>query len=128
MSATTSQAFAEVAPWMPVLLAVAVFFFAYSTLCSWGFYGLQAWGYLVGEGPKRDATYRAFYILTIPFGTILSVEAVFNLVDSAFFLMAIPNVIAIYIFGGEVRRDILDYHARNRAARLASRQPQEATT
>lgn len=120
----TSRAFAQVAPWMPVLLAVAVFFFAYSTLCSWGFYGLQAWGYLVGEGPKRDAAYRAFYILTIPFGTILSVEAVFNLVDSAFFLMAIPNVIAIYIFGGEIRRDILDYHARAKAAR---HRPKEAT-
>ncbi len=120
----TSQAFAQVAPWMPVLLAVAVFLFAYSTLCSWGFYGLQAWGYLVGEGPKRDAVYKAFYILTIPFGTILSVEAVFNLVDSAFFLMAIPNVLAIYIFGSEVRRDLLDYHARARAGR---RKAKEAT-
>ncbi|MCA1749661.1 MAG: alanine/glycine:cation symporter family protein [Parasphingopyxis sp.] len=118
----TSQAFAQVAPWMPVLLAVAVFFFAYSTLCSWGFYGLQAWGYLVGEGPKRDAAYRAFYISSIPFGTILSVEAVFNLVDSAFFLMAIPNVVAIYIFGGEIRRDILDYHARSKAARRAAKE------
>lgn len=109
-----NQAFAQISSWFPMLLALAVFLFAYSTLCATGFYGLQAWGYLVGEGPKRDAAYKIFYVVTIPLGAVLPVEAVINLVDSAFFLMAIPNVIAIYIFGPEIKREITGYLQRHR--------------
>jgi alanine or glycine:cation symporter, AGCS family len=112
--AITSEAFGQISDWFPVLLAVAVFLFAYSTLCAWGFYGLQAWGYLVGEGPIRNATYKLLYVLMLPIGSILPVQAVFDLVDSTFFLMAIPNVIAIYIFGPEIKREITGYLHRHR--------------
>ncbi|WP_298015837.1 sodium:alanine symporter family protein [uncultured Parasphingopyxis sp.] len=112
-----SDAFARISDWFPILLAVAVFLFAYSTLCSWGFYGLQAWGYLVGEGPIRDTIYKVFYVVTIPVGAILPIQAVIDLVDSAFFLMCIPNVIAIYIFAPEIRREIRGYLERSRAKR-----------
>lgn len=111
----TSAAFGQISSWFPILLAVAVFLFAYSTLCAWGFYGLQAWGYLVGEGPKRDMTYKILYVVMLPIGSILPVQAVFDLVDSAFFLMAIPNVIAIYIFGPEIKREITTYFNRHRS-------------
>ncbi|NNC73286.1 MAG: alanine:cation symporter family protein [Sphingomonadaceae bacterium] len=123
--AITSQAFAQISSWFPVLLAVAVFLFAYSTLCSWGFYGLQAWGYLVGEGPIRNMIYKIFYVVTIPVGAVLPIQAVINLVDSAFFLMAIPNVIAIYIFAPEIRREIFGYLDR---VRKPARAPQQEIT
>lgn len=110
----TSAAFSQISSWFPILLAIAVFLFAYSTLCAWGFYGLQAWGYLVGEGPIRNTTYKILYVLMLPIGSILPVQAVFDLVDSAFFLMAIPNVIAIYIFGPEIKREITGYFERHR--------------
>lgn len=109
-----SEAFGQISSWFPILLAVAVFLFAYSTLCSWGFYGLQAWGYLVGEGPIRNTIFKLFFVLMLPIGSILPVQAVFDFVDSAFFLMAIPNVIAIYIFGPEIKREISGYMQRQR--------------
>jgi len=112
--AITSEAFGQISSWFPILLAIAVFLFAYSTLCAWGFYGLQAWGYLVGEGPIRNTTYKILYVLMLPIGSILPVQAVFDLVDSTFFLMAIPNVIAIYIFGPEIKREISGYLQRHR--------------
>lgn len=37
-----SAAFGQISSWFPILLTIAVFLFAYSTLCAWGFYGLQA--------------------------------------------------------------------------------------
>lgn len=113
--AITSAAFAQISSWFPVLLAVAVFLFAYSTLCSWGFYGLQAWGYLVGRGRIRDTIYKVLYVVTLPVGAALPIQAVINLVDSAFFLMAIPNVIAIYIFAPEIKREIKGYLERAKA-------------
>lgn len=112
--AITSQAFGQISSWFPVLLAIAVFLFAYSTLCAWGFYGLQAWGYLVGEGPLRNTIYKILYVLMLPIGSILPVQAVFDLVDSAFFLMAIPNVIAIYVFGPELKRELTGYLQHHR--------------
>ena len=40
----TSMAFATVLPWFPVLLAVAVFLFALSTMISWSYYGERGLG------------------------------------------------------------------------------------
>ncbi len=40
---------------------------------------------------------------------MLELGQVIKLVDSAFFLMAIPNIIALYIFAPEIKREIFGY-------------------
>ncbi|MGF1550221.1 MAG: alanine/glycine:cation symporter family protein [Sphingomonadaceae bacterium] len=112
----TSAAFVQIAGWFPALLAVAVFLFGYSTLCAWGLYGLQAWGYLFGDGRISSAIFRALYIGVLPLGAALELGRVIDLVDSAFFLMAIPNIIALYVFAPELRREINAYIAGRPAA------------
>lgn len=107
--AITSAAFAQVSPWFPWLLAVVVFLFAYSTLVAWGFYGLQAWGYLFGNGPRAQWTYKILYIVALPPAAAIDLGRVVGIVDSSFFLMAIPNVIALYLCAGELRRDLQAY-------------------
>ena len=107
--AITSAAFAQVSPWFPWLLAVVVVLFAYSTLVAWGFYGLQAWGYLFGNGPKAQWSYKILYIIALPPAAAIDLGRVVDIVDSSFFLMAIPNVIALYLCAGELRRDVRAY-------------------
>ncbi|WP_336973107.1 amino acid carrier protein [Sphingobium aromaticiconvertens] len=107
--AITSAAFAQVSPWFPWLLAVVVFLFAYSTLVAWGFYGLQAWGYLFGNGPRAQWSYKILYIIALPPAAAIDLGRVVGIVDSSFFLMAIPNVIALYLCAGELRRDLKAY-------------------
>ncbi|SNS78289.1 alanine or glycine:cation symporter, AGCS family [Sphingomonas laterariae] len=111
-----SAAFAGVISWFPNVLAVAVVLFAYSTLIAWGYYGGQAWAYLFG--PSRTATigYRLLYCLLLPIGALLDISRVINLIDSAFFLMALPNVLMLYVFAPEVRREIRGYIARKSGA------------
>lgn len=117
----TSAAFAGVATWFPLVLAVVVFLFAYSTLIAWGYYGLQAWGYLFGHGPRATWAYKIFYVLILPPAAVIELGKVIDIVDSAFFLMAIPNVIALFLCAGELRRDVRDYVARKmRRSPLAS--------
>lgn len=111
--AITSAAFAKVSPWFPWLLAVVVFLFAYSTLVAWGFYGLQAWGYLFGHGPRAQWTYKILYVVALPPAAAIDLGRVVGIVDSSFFLMAIPNVIALYLCAGELRRDVRDYLAKD---------------
>lgn len=117
--AVTSAAFASVADWFPILLAAAVFLFGYSTLCAWGFYGLQAWGYLFGRGAFASWSYKIIYVVILPIGAVLDLGRVIDLIDSAFFLMAIPNVLALYLFAPELRRDVVDYLKRTRARKAA---------
>ncbi|MET0248239.1 MAG: amino acid carrier protein [Sphingobium sp.] len=107
--AITSAAFAQVADWFPWLLAVVVLLFAYSTLVAWGFYGLQAWGYLFGHGTKAQWTYKILYVLALPPAAAIDLGRVVGIVDSSFFLMAIPNILALYLCAGELRRDVRTY-------------------
>lgn len=113
--AITSAAFAQVSPWFPWLLAIVVVLFAYSTLVAWGFYGLQAWGYLFGNGPRAQWSYKILYIIALPPAAAIDLGRVVDIVDSSFFLMAIPNVIALYLCAGELRRDVRDYLRRSEA-------------
>ncbi|HEX7784325.1 MAG TPA: amino acid carrier protein [Sphingobium sp.] len=115
--AITSAAFAAVSPSFPYILAVAVFLFAYSTLVAWGFYGLQAWGYLFGNGPRAQWAYKILYVVALPPAAVIDLGRVIDIVDSSFFLMAIPNVLALYFCAGELRRDVRGYWERVRANR-----------
>ena len=108
----TSAAFAQVSAWFPILLAVAAFLFAYSTLVSWGFYGLQAWYYMFSDSKGSEIIYKIAFVSLLPMGAALTAETVYKLIDSTLFLMAVPNVILLYIFAGELRRDVRDYLAR----------------
>lgn len=113
--AITSAAFGQVANWFPWLLAVVVFLFAYSTLVAWGFYGLQAWGYLFGHGPRAQWSYKILYVVALPPAAVIDLGRVVDIVDSSFFLMAIPNVIALYLSARELRRDVRAYWERVQA-------------
>ena len=48
----TSMAFKSVISWFPIVLAAAVFLFAFSTMISWSYYGQQAVVYLFGPEHK----------------------------------------------------------------------------
>ena len=49
----TSRAFESVFSWFPIVLAIAITFFAISTLITWSYYGLRCWTYLFGENKKN---------------------------------------------------------------------------
>ena len=46
----TSVAFDSAIPHFSIVLTIAVILFAFSTMLSWSYYGLQAWKYLFGKG------------------------------------------------------------------------------
>ena len=109
--AIPSAAFAQIASWFPVVLALAVFLFAYATVLANGFYGSQAFQHLFGHGRKRVFFYKLVYCLIVPLGAVLDVGTVLDFVDSFFFLMAIPNVIGIYMLAKPLRAEINRYLA-----------------
>jgi AGCS family alanine or glycine:cation symporter len=112
--AMASAAFAGVFSWFPYVLAVAVVLFAYATLIAWGYYGGQAWAYLFGTTRTSSVIYRILFCSLLPLGAVLDLGRVVDLVDSVFFLMALPNVLALYLFAPELRRTVRSYLERMR--------------
>ncbi|MBB4211824.1 AGCS family alanine or glycine:cation symporter [Rhodothalassium salexigens DSM 2132] len=114
----TSAAFNSVIGGFDVVLAVAVLLFAFSTIISWGYYSGKVWGFIFGESRRSMAIYKLVYCVALMPGAVLSVGQVLSIMDSIFFLMAIPNVIAVYLFAGELKRDLKDYRARIRSGAI----------
>ena len=104
----TSAAFATVFSWFPYVLALAVILFAFSTLITWSYYGLQAWNYLFSEHKRMLITsgnfYKVLFCSCAILGATSDLKAIIKISDSTVFLMAMPNLIALYILAPQLRR------------------------
>jgi AGCS family alanine or glycine:cation symporter len=118
--ALTSSAFATVLPWFPEVLAVVVLLFAYSTMISYAYYGTKAATYLLGENRFVDLGYKLFYLVLTVVGVTLDFSQLIDFADAIYFLMAVPNVIGLYLLAPVVKREMNSYFARLRAGEIRS--------
>ena len=111
----TSSAFASVLPWFPYVLAVVVMLFAYSTMISWSYYGLEGFIYIFG--PKRWAkiTFNSIFCLFVIVGCTTQLDAVLDFSDAMIFAIALANVLGLYLLVPVVKRELDDYWARKRS-------------
>ena len=99
----TSAAFGSVISWFPLVLTVAVILFAFSTMISWSYYGVQAWSHLFGRSKKAELIYKILFCVFVVIGSSLSMGSVFDFSDAMIFAMSVPNVIAMYILMPKVK-------------------------
>jgi AGCS family alanine or glycine:cation symporter len=121
--ALTSDAFATVVPWFPAVLAVVAVLFALSTVLAWGYYGENAWTWLFSETRRSRVAYRLFLCGMLSIAATFPLDQVVNIVDSCSFLMAVPNIIGIYLLLPELRADLAGYWQRvvlKRTAEIAN--------
>ena len=118
----TSAAFERNISWSPYLIAVAGVLFALSTMISWSYYGTRAWCYLVGEGKGRIMIFNFFFCCFSALGCVLKLSAVIEISDALIWLIAIPNIIGLYILCPGVKADLQEYMAmiKNRNASEAT--------
>ena len=108
----TSSAFASVIPWFPTVLAVVVMLFAYSTMISWSYYGLEGFIYIFGSKRWAKATFNTVFCLFIVVGCTTQLDAVLDFSDAMVFAMALANVLALYLLGPTVKRELTAYWSR----------------
>ncbi len=106
----TSMAFASVISWFPVVLSIAVFLFAFSTMISWSYYGQQGVMYLfsfVGEDKLHIPViiYKVIFCLLIIVGTSASLDNIIMLSDAMVFAMVVPNLIGVYLLLPVIKRE-----------------------
>jgi AGCS family alanine or glycine:cation symporter len=97
---------------------VAALLFAFSTSISWSYYGLKGWTYLFGEAPVTQVLFKAIFCAFIALGCMIQLSAVLDFSDAMVFLIAVPNIIGLYFFAPEVKRDVGDYVRRLKAGEV----------
>lgn len=105
----TAQAFGSVVSWFPMMLAVAVFLFAFSTMVSWSYYGMRSWTFLFGKSKRIEMIYKVLYLVFVVVGASVSLGAVLSFADMMILAMAFPNIIGLYILSPEIYTDMKIY-------------------
>ncbi len=100
----TLAAFDAVLPYKSgsVILTICVLIFAFSTLFTYSFYGYSCLTFLTNN--KIGKYYNYTHIITIVLASIIKLDFVINLIDSAYALMAIPTVISTLILAPKVKK------------------------
>ena len=114
----TSQAFATVSSWFPYLLTVAVFLFAFSTIITWAYYGAKAASYLANESKVVLYGFKFFFLSMAVVGCTMNLGSIVDIADALLFIMAIPNLIGVYMLMPVVKRELQSYQARRRSGEL----------
>ncbi len=114
----TSAAFGSVISWFPVVLAVAVFLFAFSTMVSWSYYGMRSWTYLFGRSKKGELLYKLMYLCFVVLGASVSLGAVLSFADMMILAMSFPNIIGLYILSPEINTDMKIYWEKLKNGKL----------
>ena len=91
-----------------ILLLLMVFVFGISTLFTYSYYGVKCFGFLTR--PKWGYLYNYFYIGSIIFSALVTVEIVVGIIDLSFALMSIPNMIAVVYLSGKVKKEMRERH------------------
>ncbi|MET8896399.1 alanine/glycine:cation symporter family protein [Streptomyces albogriseolus] len=123
----TSDAFATVLPWFPNLLTVAVLLFAFSTILTWGYYGLKAWAYLFGRSRTSETVFKAVWSVFVVAGSLLSLDSLISLADSALFLLSVFNIVGLYLLAPVVKRELDSFLTYVRDRRSGAAEPDAGT-
>lgn len=105
----TARAFDSVIPNFSIVLTIAVILFAFSTMISWSYYGMQGWLYLFGRGKATDMAYKLLFLVFVVVGSSIGLKSVIDFSDAMIFAMVVPNIIGVVILAPKVRTELKRY-------------------
>jgi len=105
----TSMAFDSVIPGFSYVLTIAIVLFAFSTMISWSYYGLQSWKYLFGKGKKADYIYKAMFLIFVVIGSAATLDAVIKFSDAMILALVFPNMIGLLLLFPKVKEEMTKY-------------------
>ncbi|MGH3451232.1 MAG: alanine/glycine:cation symporter family protein, partial [Haloechinothrix sp.] len=114
----TSSAFATVLPWFPYVLTLAVILFAISTMITWAYYGQKAWTFLFGKSRVSEHGYQLIYCTFIVIGSVLSLDSVIGFTDAVLFMLALFNIIGLYLLAPVVKRELASFMTKIRTGEI----------
>lgn len=91
-----------------IFIAICMFFFAFSTIIGWYFFGEANIRYLFGA--KAVKIYSIIVCICVALGSLQEVDLVWNMADCFNSMMVIPNAIALVALSGLVKKTHDDYY------------------
>ena len=105
----TSMAYDSVIPGFRYILTIAIILFAFSTMISWSYYGLQSWKYLFGRGNTADVVYKILFLLFVVIGAAATLDAVIKFSDAMILALVFPNMVGLLFLFPKVREEMDRY-------------------
>lgn len=96
--------------WVSVFTAIAMCCFAFSTIIGWGLYGARCIEFLASE--KIVKPFMVVYALVAIVGATMDLGLIWSIADTFNGLMAIPNLIALFLLSGTVVKLVKEYFAK----------------
>ena len=96
--------------WVSIFTAVAMCCFAFSTILGWGLYGARALEYLSSD--KLIKPFMIAYSLVAIVGATMDLGLMWGIADTCNGIMAIPNLIALFLLSGKVVELIGDWQKK----------------
>lgn len=93
--------------WVSLFTAVAMCCFAFSTIIGWGLYGARCIEFLFSS--KVIKPFMVVYSLVAILGATVDLGLIWSIADTFNGLMAIPNLIALFLLSGTVVKLIKEY-------------------
>jgi len=116
----TSRAFASTLSWSPLPLSVIAILFAFSTMISWSYYGMKAWTYIVGESRLAETAFKIVFCAFGALGCSIELSAVLDFSDAMVFVIALPNILGLYMLAPVVKAELQAYQQRSLSAPVNS--------
>lgn len=93
--------------WVSIFTAIALVCFAFSTILGWGVYGSRCIEFIFNE--KAIKPFLIIYSLVALLGATMNLGLVWSIADTFNGLMAIPNLIALFLLSGKVVELVKEY-------------------
>ena len=97
--------------WVTLFTAIALICFAFSTILGWGLYGTRCLEFLFGS--KVNKPFMIAYSLVAIVGATMDLGLLWGIADTFNGLMAIPNLIGLFLLSPVVFRLIKEYFSKN---------------
>ncbi len=98
--------------WVTIFTAVAMCCFAFSTIIGWGLYGTRCLEFIVGS--KANKAFMIVYSLVAILGATADLGLLWGIADTCNGLMAIPNLIALFLLSGTVVKLVKEHKEEKR--------------
>ncbi|MEM9687052.1 MAG: alanine:cation symporter family protein, partial [Bacteroidota bacterium] len=116
----TSEAFNSVIPGFSYVLTIAIVLFAFSTMISWSYYGIQSWKFLFGRGKAADLSYKILFLLFVVIGAAATLDAVVKFSDAMILALVFPNMIGLLLLFPKVKKEMGKYLSAIRTMKSSS--------
>ena len=104
----TATAFSSALPYGNYIVMISLIIFAFTTILGWSYYGERCAEFIFGQ--RSIIPFRIIWCAAIPIGAITGLEIIWLMADIMNALMAIPNLIALFLLSPVVFKISKEYN------------------